>query len=166
MGKIKKIILRKQDRPVTEPMPPSMRRVKRMNRDTIESSKAGRNNRLSVSRIVSLKGLRRSQGDRFTPGNTFTQKVPETAVFRYKKKYRPMPAVVHEHYSGSRQDDIGIKKVKFISCRTDDSVTMADFESLEKAGLGKIEIKKARVIRHRIDKQDDNFKFHKHDVKY
>jgi len=122
MGKIKgEKLLRKQDRPRTELKPPSMRRIKRRNHSSVDSSRSGRNNTLTPSRIVSLRGLRRRGKDSIIPSGTFAQ--------------------------------------------PDDSAAMARFKGMADDGLGKIETKKAKVIRHRVDKQDGNFKFHKHDFK-
>lgn len=140
MGKIKATILPKKDRPVTESKPPSMRRQKRL--------------------------LSRGTERQLAASNTFIQVVPETAVFRFKKTKRPTKIAINEHYSDGKADKITESRLKFESCSTDDSAAMARFELMAEEKLGKIEIKKRKVIRHRIDKQDGNFKFQKHDIKF
>jgi hypothetical protein len=165
MGKIKKTILAKQDRPRTEPKPPSMRRVKRMNKTSIESSRAGRNSTFTPSRIVSLRGLRRREKDFAAPSGTFAQAMPKMVLFRFKKRKRPVVEVMHEG-GGIRKPKTSNKQIKVLTCKPDDSVRIAQFELMVKQGLGKIEHKDGKVIRHRIDKQDKYFKFHNHDVKY
>ena len=137
-----------------------------MNKSSIESSRAGRNSTLTPSRKVSLRGLRRKEKDHNTPSGTSAQVMPETVVFRFKKKHRPTETVVHEHYSDERKAKTSTRRVDILTCRADDSAAMDRFEAMKKEGLGKIEIKKAKVINHWVDKQDKHFKFHKHDVKY
>lgn len=166
MGKIKKTVLAKQDRPAVEPKPPSMRRIKRMNKSSIESSRAGRNSTLTPSRKVSLRGLRRKEKDHFASSGTFSQLMPETVVFRFKKKHRPTETVVHKHYSDERKDETSTRRVSILTCDPRDSVRLAQLELMVKQGLGKIEKKPSKVISHRVDKQDSNFKFHNHDVKF
>lgn len=166
MGRIKKTILAKQDRPRTEPKPPSMRRVKRMNKSSNDSAKAGRNSTLTPSRIVSLRGLRRLVKGNVDPSGTFAQVMPRTVVFRFKKKHRPTVGVTHKHYSSERKDEVSTKRIDVLTCPAGDSERIAQFELMVKQGLGKIERRKAKVIRHRVDKQDKHFKFHNHDVKF
>ena len=166
MGKIKKTILRKQDRAMVEPRPPSMRRVKRMNKSSNDSAKAGRNSTLTTSRIVSLRGLRRLVKGNVDPSGTFAQVMPRTVVFRFKKKHRPTVDVTHRHYSDERKDETSTKRINVMTCPADDSERIARFKLMEKEGLGKIETNSWKVIRHRVDEQDGNFKFHNHDVKF
>jgi len=166
MGRIKTTILSKKDRTVTDPKPPSMRKIKRMNKSSVESSRAGRNSTLTPSRMVGLRGLRRSGEVANDPKGTFTQIIPEVALFRFKKNKRPTKVVINEHYSDGKADKVTERRIKFETCSTDDGAAMARFEGMVKAGLGKLEIRKRKVIRHRVDKQDDNFKLHKHDVKF
>jgi len=165
MGKIKETILAKKDRPAVEPKPPSMRRIKRMNKSSIESARAGRNSTMTPSRKVSLRGLRRKEKDRNTPSGTFTQVIPEAVVFRFKKKHRPIETLVHEG-GGVRKSKTTERRVPTLICATDDSGRIAQFELMAEQKLGKIENRKRKVITHMVDKQDGNFKFHKHDVKF
>ncbi len=165
MGKIKETILKKSDRRVTEPKPPSTRRIKRMNNFSIESAHTGRVT-LAPSRVVNLRGLRRRDKDHTVAGGTFTQVVPEMAIFRFKKTKRPTKVVINEHYSDGKSDKVTEYSPTFESCRVDDSVAMTRFERMVNEGLGKIEIKKRKVIHHHIDKQDKYFKFNKHDVRF
>ena len=131
MGKIKHILLPKQDRPRTEPKPPSMRRIKRSNRRAIPRT------------------------------DTFAQRMPDMVVFRFKKKHRPIETVVHEHYSDERKDVTSTRRTTIMTSKTDDSVRLKMFDRMVEDGLGKIERKQRKSIWHRIDKQDDNYKQNK-----
>jgi len=146
MGKIKKTILSKQDRPVTQTPHPSMRRYKRKNHIS------------NLEPRLSLRGLRRGNPKPESRVGQFGQYVPEVAVFRFKKKHRPTRTLVHKHYSDERKDETSEERVKFLSCRTDDSVRMRRFNAMEKQKLGKIEIKRSKTVWHKVSDQDVNFK--------
>lgn len=157
MGKIKKTILRKQDRPAPEQKPPSMRRYKRMNHEGVENSRAGRNSRLTPSRPVNLRSLRRSGTKAEDRQDQFAQVMPRVAVFTFKKKHRPVKTLVHEHYSQGK-DRVTSEKTTHFSCKADDSATVRRMELMAKQGLGKISYQKSRTIWHKVEKQDMNFK--------
>ena len=128
MGKIKKEIIVKKDRPITESKPPSLRRIKRSNRRAIPRTDA------------------------------FSQRVPDMVLFRFKKKHRPIETVVHAHYSDERKDKTSTRRTTILKCKSDDSVRIAQLELMVKQGLGKIETKKRKIIWHRVDKQDGYYK--------
>jgi len=157
MGKIKETILRKQDRPAPERKPPSMRRFKRQDHPSVENSRAGRNSRLTPSRSVNLRSLRRSGEKAGNRTGQFSKDVPASVVFRFKKKHRPVVGVVHEHYVHA-QDKTSTKKIAVLTCPRDDSARIKQFEQWEKEGKGKVVYQRRKTIWHRLDKQDMNYK--------
>ena len=96
----------------------------------------------------------------------FGQVMPDMLILKLKRKHFFDERVVHEHYSDERQDKTSSHRIKQHTCLADDSVRVEQLELMEKQGFGKIERKPGKTIWHRIDKQDGNFKFHKHDVKF
>jgi len=153
MGKIKETILAKKDRPVASTPHPSIRRYNRQNQASVENSRSGRNNRLTPSRSVNLRSLRRSGTKAGNRIGQFKQDIPASVVFRFKKKYKPVVGVTHEG-GGMRKSKTSTKKLDVMTCSVRDSERIAQFELWEKEGKGKIVQRRRKTIWHEVGKQD------------